>query len=86
MGQNGGRRPGAGRKSKATKLLEAGFAAPFFDEKEQQRHWKSLLASEDEKVRMDAVKYLTDRLYGKAPQSLDLNAKVDTITRVICDL
>jgi hypothetical protein len=86
MGQNGGARPGAGRKSKATKLLEAGFAAPFFDEKEQQRHWKSLLASDDEKVRMDAVKYLTDRLYGKAPQSLDLNHKGEVISRVVSDL
>jgi hypothetical protein len=86
MGINGGKRPGAGRKSNVAKLLAAKFAAPFFSELEQTKHWKSLLASGDEKVRLDTVKYLTDRLYGKSPQSVDLNANLDIITRVVSDL
>lgn len=73
MSARGGKREGAGRKSKVTKLLEAKFAAPFFSEAVQQKTWKSLLTSADEKVVLDATKYLTDRLYGKATQAVDMN-------------
>jgi hypothetical protein len=86
MAGKGGAMPGAGRKSNASKLLAAGFIAPYFGAIEQERHWKSLLASDDEKIRMDAVKYLTDRLYGKAPQSMELKGEMDVVTRVVSDL
>lgn len=86
MAGKGGRTPGSGRKSNAQKLLEAGFVAPFFGEQEQARVWKSMLASEDEKIVLDTAKYLTDRIYGKAPQSVDANVEVEVIKRVISDL
>ena len=37
------------------------------------RKWKSFLESEDERIALDACKYLTDRLFGKAPQSVSLD-------------
>lgn len=62
----GGARKGAGRKSKASKLIEAGFIAPWFTHEFQEIRWLRFLSSNDEKIALDATKYLTDRLYGKA--------------------
>ena len=89
MAGKGGVRPGAGRKTNAVKALAAGFVADFFGLGEQEKLWKSMLTSDDEKIRLDAGKYLTDRLYGKAPQAVDLThgGEIDvTIKRVLMDL
>lgn len=67
----GGARAGAGRKSKASKLVDAGFACGFFDSLKQEKFWKSMLAPKmDPGVRLSAAKYLTDRLYGKSTQPM----------------
>ena len=73
MAGRGGVRKGAGRKSNASKLLEAGFVADWFTPEFQEIKWKSFVESDDERIALDATKYLTDRLYGKAAHSLDLN-------------
>jgi hypothetical protein len=73
MGTRGGVRPNSGRKSNASKLLAAGFVAPWFTTGFQETKWKSFLESDDEKIVLDAMKYLTDRLFGKPAQSVDLN-------------
>lgn len=88
MGKNGGKRPGAGRKSNAVKLMEAGFVCTYFGALEQEKLWKSLLNSEDENVKLNAAKYLSDRLYGKAPQMVDLNhgGSIELVKRVVSDL
>lgn len=65
MAGTGGKRPGAGRKSNAQRLLDAGFVCPFFGPKVQAATWKKLLGSDDERIVFEAAKYLTDRLYGK---------------------
>jgi hypothetical protein len=83
MAGRGGIRKGAGRKSKASKLMEAGFVASWFTSEFQEIKWKSLVGSKDERISLDAIKYLTDRLYGKAPQSLDLNHSSDQPLEVI---
>ena len=72
MAGTGGFRKGAGRKSNASKLMEAGFVASWFTAEFQEIKWKSFLESEDERIALDATKYLTDRLFGKAPQSVAL--------------
>jgi hypothetical protein len=73
MAGRGGKRTGAGRKSKAFKLMEAGFVAGWFTPEFQEIKWKSFIESDDPRIALDATKYLTDRLYGKAAHSLDLN-------------
>lgn len=83
MAGRGGIRKGAGRKSKASKLMEAGFVASWFTSEFQEIKWKSLVGSKDERIALDAIKYLTDRLYGKPPQSLDLNHSSDQPLEVI---
>ena len=43
-----------------------------------------MVESADERIGLDALKYLTDRVYGKAPQSVDLNHNGEVaIKRVI---
>jgi hypothetical protein len=44
---------GAGRKSKASKLIEAGFVASWFTAEFQEINWKSLVDSKDERVSLD---------------------------------
>lgn len=83
MAGRGGIRRGAGRKSKASKLIEAGFVASWFTAEFQEIKWKSFIESDDERIALDATKYITDRLYGKAPQSLDLNHNSDQPLEVI---
>lgn len=85
--KRGGYRKGAGRKSKASKLLEAGFVANWFTDDFQEIKWKSLVESSDQRVVLEALKYLSDRLYGKAAQQLDLNHSGEvTLKRVVSDL
>ena len=69
--KRGGHRKGAGRKSKASKLLQAGFVANWFTEEFQEIKWKSLAESEDERIVLEAMKYLTDRIHGKAKQAVE---------------
>ena len=66
----GGTREGAGRKSNAEKLLRAGFVANWFTSEFQQIKWKSLVESDDERISLEAMKYLSDRLFGKPRQEL----------------
>jgi len=76
MAGRGGFRNGAGRKSKASKLIEAGFVADWFTADYQQIKWKSFLESKDERIALDATKYLSDRLYGKASQAVEMTGGV----------
>ena len=80
--QRGGARPGSGRKPKAQKLLEAGFVANWFSAEFQEIKWRKLVESEDEKIQLDAMKYLTDRLYGKATQPVDVNGELKLAHRI----
>jgi hypothetical protein len=75
MAGTGGKRAGAGRKSKAQKALEAGFICKAFSQDIQEIKWKQFLSSEDEQVQLKAAMYLTDRLYGKAKQQTEVTGK-----------
>ena len=73
MAGTGGKRPGAGRKTNAQKLLEAGFVCKAFSLDLQERTWNSLLASDDEAIVIKAMTYLTDRIYGKAVEKQEIS-------------
>lgn len=75
MKAKGGKRPGAGRKSNAQKLLEAGFAAPYFTTEIQNAKWNQLLESKDENIVLKAMQYLTNRLYGMPKQAIEHEGK-----------
>lgn len=73
MAGKGGKTPGAGRKTNASKLIAAGFVANWFTAEFQEIKWKSMIESDDESIVLGALKYLTDRLYGKAAEKVDMN-------------
>lgn len=88
MAGTGGFRPGAGRKSNKVRAAAREFCCDYFGPEHQKRQWQSLLASEDERIRLDAAKYLTDRMYGKPAQQgeLKVSGDLELIKRVVADL
>lgn len=73
---HGGARPNSGRKSKQELLLDAKnhakAVAGFFSLEVQESTWREILSSDDENVKLKALIYLTDKMYGKAHQALQI--------------
>lgn len=59
-------------------MLEAGFVCAYWGPLERERFSKSKLASADESIALRAGIYLTDRLFGRGPQAVDLRHRGDT--------
>ena len=70
MSTRGGARPGAGRKPKATVVLRRTMAAEILSAVDEVEVWKGLIEKADYRTRLEALKYLTDRRDGKAPQAV----------------
>ena len=68
---HGGPRKNAGRKSKAEKMLLAGFSAPWFTAELQRTKWSEFVHHDDPKIALDAIKYLSNRIYGMPTQAVD---------------
>lgn len=65
----GGKRVGAGRKPGSPKKQVRGYtAADILAAIDEINEWKPLLQSENEKIKLTALIYLTDRRDGKARQ------------------
>src|SRR5579862_6214012 len=77
MGQNGGARPGAGRKPKVKRAVKKVIAEAILASIDEMAAWHELLAATTEEapdynIRFKALSYLTDRRDGKAPQGIIL--------------
>ncbi len=79
-GRHGGARPGAGRplgslgkKKLATKDIAHKILAGI----DQEKAWRELMESEDQRIRLEALRYLSDRAYGKATQGIELQGGAD---------
>lgn len=66
----GGVRPGAGRKPKPLVPLRKAMAEEILSSVDEVGLWAQLLNSDDPRIRLDCLKYLTDRRDGKAPQTV----------------
>ena len=91
-GNNGGRRPGAGRKPKPVVERKRNFASAILPDKLEQEKWGEQLNAEltlmsktgltvtvpDNTARREALKYLGDHKHGKAPQAVELVGKPGT--------
>jgi hypothetical protein len=90
MASKGGRRPGAGRKPSTikgiAKKLPRESAELLLAEINANSKWVVLANSKDERISLETLKYLTDRAYGKARQSIDATASLVPIRRIISDL
>ena len=72
---HGGSRPGAGRKPSTikglTRRLPKDTAELILAKIKANQKWTELANSKDEYVRLAVLKYLTDRAFGKAKQSIE---------------
>ena len=65
----GGARLGAGRKPKPMLVLRKAQAEQILGTVDEFELWRELLSCDDYRIRLDTLKYLTDRRDGKAPQT-----------------
>lgn len=86
MATRGGSRRGAGRKPRIMKVIEKGVAIEILSPEFEKKQWLRFLNSDDERIALDAFKYLKDRLEGKPPQAVDLKHKGEVKTRLIIDV
>jgi hypothetical protein len=67
--QRGGRRPGAGRKVKRIKTLvkrcDRVTAAMVLAAVDEQSKWRQFINSNDERIALDAIKFLTQMRDGR---------------------
>lgn len=70
MSNRGGKRPGAGRPPMAVTEAKRSFYNSLLTTQEKSERWRTFLFSEDERVAMNALIYVTDREEGKPAQSL----------------
>lgn len=66
----GGARPGAGRKPKPLVPLRKAMAGEILSTVDEVGLWGQLLSCDDPRIRLDSLRYLTDRRDGKAPQTV----------------
>ena len=66
----GGARPGAGRKPKPLHVVRKHTAEQILSNVDEIALWGELLLDKDPRIRFDALRYLTDRRDGKAPQAV----------------
>jgi hypothetical protein len=91
MADKGGKRPGAGRKPSTikgiAKKLPKASAELLLAEINANSKWVTLANSDDERIQLETLKYLTDRAYGKARQAIDANVCAEPpIKRIILDV
>jgi hypothetical protein len=72
-----------GRPSSAEVLAHRASAAEVLQGIDQQRMWTKFLYSEDERVSLDAWKYLNDRVHGKPAQAVDMTSKGEKVAAAI---
>jgi hypothetical protein len=72
MAAKGGKRPGAGRKPSTlkgiAKKLPRESAELLLAEINANEKWVALANSDDERIQLEVLKYLSDRAYGKPRQ------------------
>ena len=75
--QRGGRRPGSGRKVKRIKSLvkrcDKVTAAMILAAVDEQSKWLKFIDSDDERIALDAMKFLTQMRDGRPKQAVDMN-------------
>ena len=80
MAGKGGKRPGAGRKPSTlkgiAKKLPRESAELLLSEINANAKWIALANSDDERIQLEVLKYLSDRAYGKPRQAIEASAVV----------
>jgi hypothetical protein len=82
----GGTRAGAGRKPKAISAARRSFAEDMLPAELENALWDRMLHSNDDRVVLDALKFLTDHKYGRAVQRAESMGPEGGPIRIVCDL
>jgi hypothetical protein len=77
MAGKGGKRPGAGRKPGSKQLALKDLSVEILSSVDQQKLWLGFLRSKDQRIALEASKYLTDRSHGKAHESVKISGDAD---------
>ena len=85
--QRGGKRPGAGRKPNLAKRLLKGFSKETIAEAMQEidciQTIKGLLKSRSERIRLETLIFMWDRVYGRpVQQQVSVNAELTLEQRI----
>ena len=75
-----------GRPSSERTMAARFTAKQVLETLNQNEIWLSFLNSDDEKIKLEAWKYLNDRVHGRPQQALDIKADIDLTKRVLADL
>lgn len=67
----GGKRPNSGRKPKPKVVVRKVVAETILASIDEIKAWKRLLKSPDDRIALEALKYLTNRRDGMPPQSIE---------------
>lgn len=86
MAGTGGKREGAGRPTGAVEKAKQSIAVRVFKKVNEVAVWAKLLASDDEKIVLDTMRYLTDRRDGKAAQPLSGDKDNPIAVQIITNL
>src|SRR5215831_8837770 len=63
---NGGRRLGS--PERVTEMVATDVAAKALASIDQVKAWQALMTSQDERIRLESMKYLNDRAFGRPAQ------------------
>ncbi len=77
MAGKGGKRAGAGRPKRVITQAKKDLSSEILASVNQKKIWRELLNSKDPKIKMDAVKYLTDRAHGRARESVKVSGDAE---------
>ena len=75
----GGKRAGAGRKPKAVTQPLKDISADVLKTVDARAIWIKLLQCDELRIVQDTIKYLTDRVYGKPTQALQVSGGTEPI-------
>jgi len=84
MAGHGGKRLGSGRKSNKAKELGIKFFEGVCSDADLKAILRKHLSSENPKISFEAAVWLADHKFGKAPQTLEHDGKIEH--RVVSDL
>lgn len=81
---SGGARLNAGRKPRTAFLVRKVLAEQILGSVNELELWQELLHSDDERVRLEALKYLTNRRDGLPAQSVEVAPKKEPSEPITC--
>jgi hypothetical protein len=64
-------------------LVAADVAARALAVIDQIQVWRDLVGSQDERIKLEAIRYLTDRMYGRPAQALSLQTSSDPFRVIV---